>query len=82
MDMITADITDLPALDIGSPVTLWGDSPCIDEVAGHCDTIGYELCTRITQRTPRRFHRLTSDETDPAKRLNYASGNALRQTAK
>ena len=61
MDMITADITDLPALDIGSPVTLWGDSPCIDEVAGHCDTIGYELCTRITQRTPRRFHRLTSE---------------------
>jgi len=42
-------------------VTLWGESPCIDEVAGHCDTIGYELCTRITQRTPRRFHRLTSE---------------------
>ena len=61
MDMITADITDLAALDIGSPVTLWGDSPCIDEVAGHCDTIGYELCTRITQRTPRQFHRLTSE---------------------
>jgi len=61
MDMVTADITDLPALDIGSPVTLWGDSPCIDEVAGHCDTIGYELCTRITQRTPRRFHRVAAD---------------------
>ena len=61
MDMITADITDLAALDIGSPVTLWGDSPYIDEVAGHCDTIGYELCTRITQRTPRQFHRLTSE---------------------
>ena len=62
MDMVTADITDLPALDVGSPVTLWGDSPCIDEVAGHCDTIGYELCTRITQRTPRRFHRVTGDQ--------------------
>ena len=62
MDMITADITDLPALDVGSPVTLWGDSPCIDEVAGYCDTIGYELCTRITQRTPRRFHRVTGDQ--------------------
>jgi len=61
MDMITADITDLPTLDVGSPVILWGNSPCIDEVAGHCDTIGYELCTRITQRTPRRFHRLTSE---------------------
>lgn len=62
MDMVTADITDLPALDVGSPVTLWGDSPCIDEVAGHCETIGYELCTRITQRTPRRFHRVTGDQ--------------------
>jgi len=62
MDMVTADITDLPALDVGSPVTLWGDSPCIDEVAGYCDTIGYELCTRITQRTPRRFHRVTGDQ--------------------
>jgi alanine racemase len=61
MDMVTADITDLPSLDVGSPVTLWGNSPCIDEVAGHCDTIGYELCTRITQRTPRRFHRLTGE---------------------
>jgi len=61
MDMITADITDLPALDVGSPVTLWGDSPCIDEVARNCDTIGYELCTRITRRTPRRFHRLTGE---------------------
>ena len=61
MDMVTADITDLPALDVGSPVTLWGNSPCIDEVSGHCDTIGYELCTRITQRTPRRFHRLTGE---------------------
>ena len=62
MDMVTADITDLPALNVGSPVTLWGDSPCIDEVAGHCDTIGYELCTRITQRTPRRFHRVTGNQ--------------------
>lgn len=62
MDMVTADITDLPTLDVGSPVTLWGDSPCIDEVAGHCDTIGYELCTRITRRTPRRFHRITGDQ--------------------
>ena len=60
MDMVTADITDLPALDVGSPVILWGVSPCIDEVASHCDTIGYELCTRITRRTPRRFHRATN----------------------
>jgi alanine racemase len=56
MDMVTADITDISELDIGSPVTLWGGTPTIDTVAEYCDTIGYELCTRITRRPPRQFH--------------------------
>ena len=56
MDMVTADITDIPELDVGSPVTLWGGTPTIDTVAAYCDTIGYELCTRITRRAPRQFH--------------------------
>ncbi len=55
MDMITADITDIPDIDFGTEVTLWGSTPSVDEVAAHCDTIGYELCTRVTGRTPRRF---------------------------
>lgn len=57
MDMITADVTDIPDIDFGTEVTLWGSTPSADEVAAHCDTIGYELCTRITGRTPRRFSR-------------------------
>ena len=57
MDMITADITDQPQLNVGSPVTLWGAIPSIDQVASHCDTIGYELLTRITQRVPKLFYR-------------------------
>jgi alanine racemase len=57
MDMITADITDQPQLKVGSPVTLWGAIPSIDQVASHCDTIGYELLTRITQRVPKLFYR-------------------------
>ena len=57
MDMITADVTDTPAIELGSEVTLWGSEPSVDEVAAHCGTIGYELCTRITERTPRRFSR-------------------------
>ena len=56
MDMITADITDQPQLKVGSPVTLWGATPSIDQVASHCDTIGYELLTRITQRVPKLFY--------------------------
>ena len=57
MDMITADVTDIPDIDFGTEVTLWGSTPSVDEVAAHCDTIGYELCTRITGRTPRQFSR-------------------------
>ena len=57
MDMITADVTDIPNIDFGTEVTLWGGTPSVDEVASHCDTIGYELCTRITGRIPRRFGR-------------------------
>ena len=52
MDMITADVTDIPNIDFGTEVTLWGGTPSVDEVASHCGTIGYELCTRITGRTP------------------------------
>ena len=55
MDMITADVTDKPDIDFGTEVTLRGSAPSVDEVAAHCDTIGYELCTRVTERTPRRF---------------------------
>ena len=57
MDMITADVTDIPDIDFGTEITLWGGTPSVDEVAAHCGTIGYELCTRITGRTPRRFSR-------------------------
>ena len=57
MDMITADVTDIADIDFGTEVTLWGGTPSVDEVATHCDTIGYELCTRITARTPRQFSR-------------------------
>ena len=55
MDMITADVTDIPNIEFGTEVTLWGGTPSVDEVAAHCGTIGYELCTRITSRTPRHF---------------------------
>ncbi|OHX20003.1 alanine racemase [Chromobacterium sphagni] len=45
MDMLTVDITDLPAAGIGSEVELWGDAVSVNEVAAHAGTIGYEpLC--------------------------------------
>ncbi|WP_440026420.1 alanine racemase [Chromobacterium amazonense] len=45
MDMLTVDLTDLPAAGIGSEVELWGDGVSVNEVAAHAGTIGYEpLC--------------------------------------
>jgi alanine racemase len=53
MDMISVDITDLPSVQIGDEVVLWGEGLPAGEVARHAGTIGYELTTRMPARTPR-----------------------------
>jgi alanine racemase len=53
MDMITVDVTDLPAVAVGDKVTLWGPDLPVAEVAQWAETIGYELTTRMPARTPR-----------------------------
>jgi alanine racemase len=53
MDMITVDVTDLEATNIGDEVVLWGEEPSANEVAMHADTIGYEIVTRMPERVPR-----------------------------
>ncbi|MDJ0740040.1 MAG: alanine racemase [Gammaproteobacteria bacterium] len=50
MDMITVDLTALPDAQIGDTVQLWGDRVQAADVARHCDTIAYELFTRISRR--------------------------------
>lgn len=55
MDMLTVDVTDLPATSPGAPVELWGPRLSVDTVAQHADTIGYELLTRLPARIPRRW---------------------------
>ncbi|BAK75968.1 alanine racemase [Pseudogulbenkiania sp. NH8B] len=47
MDMITVDLTDLPAAGIGSEVELWGDSVNVNEVAAQAGTIAYELLCNV-----------------------------------
>ncbi len=54
MDMITVDVTDLPPVAIGDPVTLWGQGLPVGEVAQHAATTGYELLTRMPARIPRK----------------------------
>lgn len=52
MDMITVDLTPVPAARIGSPVVLWGEGLPIDEVAAHAGTVGYELMCALAPRVP------------------------------
>jgi len=57
MDMITVDLTPVPAARIGSEVTLWGCASNgavlpIDEVAHAAGTVGYELMCAVAPRVP------------------------------
>jgi len=55
MDMVTVDLTPVPAAHVGSPVVLWGDGgPAVDEVAASAGTIGYELLCAVAPRVPVR----------------------------
>lgn len=53
MDMITVDVTNLEHVQLGTEVVLWGAGLPLAEVARCANTIGYELTTRMPQRTPR-----------------------------
>jgi alanine racemase len=52
MDMISVDLSDIPAAAIGSPVTLWGEGLSADEVAAAAGTLSYELLCKLTARVP------------------------------
>jgi alanine racemase len=59
MDMVTVDLTPVPAAVVGSEVTLWGRGPNqsvlpIDEVAHPSGTVGYELMCALAARVPTR----------------------------
>jgi len=52
MDMMCADITAMPQVDRGSPVTLWGGGLSADEVAAAAGTLSYELFCALAARVP------------------------------
>ncbi len=57
MDMVSVDLTPVPAAGPGSEVTLWGRGPAgsvlpIDEVAHAAGTVGYELMCALAARVP------------------------------
>jgi alanine racemase len=57
MDMVTVDLTPVPAAGFGSEVTLWGRAVngavlAIDETARAAGTVAYELMCALAQRVP------------------------------
>jgi len=52
MDMLSVDLSGLPDVAIGSPVTLWGEGMPVDEVARAAGTISYELLCALAARVP------------------------------
>jgi alanine racemase len=59
MDMLTVDLTSVPDAVPGEIVTLIGSDGeaeiTLDEVAGRCGTISYEILTGMTPRLPRVY---------------------------
>ena len=52
MDMLSVDLTALPAARVGSHVVLWGAGLPVETVAQAASTISYELMCALTARVP------------------------------
>jgi len=56
MDHVMLDVTDVPGVEAGDPVTVFGPGAVTaDEVAAWCDTIAYEVLTSVGKRVPRVY---------------------------
>ena len=55
MDMITIDLTGVPNPQIGDRVELFGENVSVDEVAKYCNTISYEILSKITRRVYKAY---------------------------
>ena len=56
MDMCMIDLTALPGVQEGDDVYLFSQTKRIEELAEACQTIPYEILTRISPRVARVFH--------------------------
>lgn len=50
MDMLTVDVTDLPAVGVGDPVVLWGSEVPVEEIAAQAGAIPWDLLCGVSQR--------------------------------
>lgn len=72
MNMIIADVTDIPEARVEDEVTLLGrdggEEITAEELAEHTDTINYEITTRIREGIPRVITASLSESISPAAR--------------
>ncbi len=64
MDSITVDVSDVPDVEPGDPVTLIGGGITAEEVAAWSGTIPYEVLTSLGNRVA-RVYRETAERTVP-----------------
>lgn len=50
MDLLTLDLRQAPAAQVGDVVTLWGPTLPVEVIADHAGTISYELTCGVTRR--------------------------------
>jgi len=52
MDMMYADLSNIPEANVGSTVVLWGDELPVEDVAKAVGTVNYELLCALAARVP------------------------------
>jgi len=57
MDLITLNVTGIPAPAVGHEVEFIGDTILVDEIAGAAGTATYEILTNLGRRLPRTYVR-------------------------
>jgi alanine racemase len=55
MDLLTLDLSDLPDVDVGAEVLLWGPELPVETIARCAETISYELTCGVTKRVRFRY---------------------------
>ena len=56
MDMTMIDITDIPGVNDGDPVIVFGKGLPVSELAAAAGTISYEILTGVSQRVKRVYY--------------------------
>ena len=70
MDMCMIDLTDLPSVQVGDEVEIFGRNQRVDVLADAAGTIPYELTCAVSRRVPRIYYK-NGQETEKKLLLRY-----------